>query len=192
MKKILSALVASVGVLGVASVAAAHSAWGTTPVDIDSFQSVANVQATVVPVATCPGTDGTYTLLSATGSGVNESSDPRMAGIFHVDAYLLDSPSSTLGISIDNWTITDPVTGKVKASGKGVATDFGPNPQAVAFGRLADGSTMVANAQITLPAPGTNTIRVEYGSLNTVTPDRGVILSGKNTCVRTLANAIFH
>lgn len=155
-----------------------------------SYSSIAQVQATVVPVTTCQGTDGTYTLLSVTGSGPNTSSDPRMAGTFHVNAYLLDSPTTTLGVSIDNWTITDAQTGAVKARGKGIATDLGPSPHAIAYGRLADGSTMVANAVVTLPAPGSNTITIEYGGEGLSEPDRGVILSGNNPCIRALVNAI--
>ena len=39
------------------------------PLAISSFHSLATVQATVTPKATCQGVDGTYTLLSVVGSG---------------------------------------------------------------------------------------------------------------------------
>jgi hypothetical protein len=162
-----------------------------SPVNTSSFHSLATVQATVTPRASCEGTDGIYTLLHVVGSGPVTSNDPRMAGIFNANAYILDSPTTSLGVSRDDWTITDPATGAVKAHGMAIATDFAGTPRAVTFGRLADGSHMVANAQVTLPAPGTtDPILIEYGGPAPTTPDRGVIMAGRNKCIDFLFSTI--
>jgi len=89
-----------------------------SPVNTASFHSLATVAATVTPRATCQGTDGTYTLLAVVGSGPVTSTDPRMSGIFHVNALILDSPTTSLGVSRDDWKITDATTGHVKRAAR--------------------------------------------------------------------------
>jgi hypothetical protein len=156
----------------------------TRPIQITSFHSLATVQGTVTPAAICAGVDGIYVLLSVQGSGPVTSDDPRLSGIFHADALILDGPTTGLGVSRDSWTITDPATGAVKARGIAIATDLGPHPRAVTFATLADGSHMVANTVVTLPAPGSSDpILIEYGGPGLAEPDRGVIVSGSDDCV---------
>jgi hypothetical protein len=156
----------------------------TRPIQITSFHSLATVQGTVTPKAICNGVDGVYMLLAVMGDGPITSDDPRMSGIFHADALILDSPVSGLGVSRDSWTITDPATGAVKVRGYAIATDLGPHPRAITVATLADGSHMVANSVVTLPAPGsTDPILIEYGGAGLEEPDRGVIVSGDDDCV---------
>jgi hypothetical protein len=155
---------------------------------INTFHSFATVQATVTPIATCQGKDGvTYTVLSVQGEGPITSDDPRMAGIFHADALILDSPATGYGVSKDDWTVTDPTTGALKASGTAYATDFGPHPRAITVAELADGSHMWANTVVTLPAPGTSDpITIEYGGPGLDEPDRGVIVGGSDPCTKLM------
>lgn len=157
------------------------------PVSVSSFHSVANVNATVSVVETCTGVDGTYNLLSVKGSGPITSNDPRMEGVMNVDALILDSPTTSLGASVDHWTVVDSADPTlVKAQGKAVATDLGPNPKAVVYGFLADGSVLVTNTVVTLGP----TVVIEYGGAGLNVPDRGVIFSGNNKCVKKLVKSM--
>jgi len=159
---------------------------------VDVWSGLVTVAVPVItPIDSCDGTDGTYTLLHVTGTGPMVSANTRIAGNFIVDALILDSPTTGYGVSVDNWSIVDPVSGATKASGKAIATDLGPNPRAISYGFLDDGSLLVANTLVTLPAPGSgNPLTIAYGTGPTTIPDRGVILDGNNSCVRKLLRAL--
>jgi len=164
-----------------------------TRVGVDTWSGLVTVNnPVIVPIETCDGVDGTYSLLHVTGTGPMVSTDTRIAGSFVVDALILDSPTSGYGVSVDNWVINDPVTGVEKASGKAIATDQGPNPKAISYGFLADGSLLVANTLVTLPAPGSGApLTINYGGGATTVPDRGVVLDGFDVCTRKIIKAIF-
>ncbi len=141
----------------------------------------AEIQAQVVPVATCEGTDGTYTLLHVTGEGPITSTDPRLAGIEVVDALILDHPVTGRGVSTDNFKILDPVTRAVKATGTAWAVDAMPSAvKSLALMDLADRSKVIALATVTLPAPGSSDpIVIEYGGAGSGdSADRALIVSG--------------
>ncbi len=110
-----------------------------------------------------------------------------MVGIFTADALILDSPVTGNGVSVDSYTITDATTGDVKVTGFALATDLGANPRAITFATLGDGSHMVANTLVTLPAPGsTDPLTIEYGGAGLDQPDRGVIVAGNDECTKML------
>jgi len=164
-----------------------------TPVSVETWSGLVTINnPVIVPIETCVGTDGTYSLLHVTGTGPMVATDPRLSGNFVADALILDSPASGFGVSVDNWVINDPVTGAQKASGKAIATDQGPNPKAISYGFLADGELLVANTLVTLPAPGSGApLTIAYGGGATTVPDRGVVLGGFDKCTRKILKAIF-
>lgn len=142
--------------------------------------------ATVTPgaskvLATCHDAAGnTYTNVAVSGSGPITSSDPRMSGTFHVDAMILTDQNG-IGVSRDKWTITDPVTGAVKATGVAQALDADQTGPIIAVNtaRLADGSFVSHIATVTLPSAATNgKLLIEYGGNVPSDPGRGVIMSG--------------
>jgi hypothetical protein len=55
----------------------------------------------VVPVASCQGADGLYTVLSVRAQGTITSSDPRLSGTFIGDALILDNPNTGIGMCAD-------------------------------------------------------------------------------------------
>lgn len=150
-----------------------------TVFSISQFHAIATIQPTGFATTVCPNADGVYTNTHVTGVGPVTSSDPRMSGTFHVNAMILTDQNG-IGVSRDEWTITDSVTGAVKATGVAEALDAdqtGPIHSSVTA-RLADGSFMSTMAIVTLPSPATNfSIIVEYGGPLPPDPGRGVIIS---------------
>jgi len=146
---------------------------------ITTFHSFATITPESVSVTVCPHSDGTYTNVHVMGSGPVSSNDPRMSGIFHVDAMILTNAVG-VGVSRDKWTITDAVTGAVKAKGVAQAldTDMTAPVHSAVTARLADGSFMSTLAVVTLPSAATGgLITVEYGGPVATDPGRGVIIS---------------
>lgn len=142
--------------------------------------------ATITPdaprlIATCKDQAGnTYTNVGVTGTGPITSTDPRLSGIFHADAMILTDQHG-VGVSRDKWWITDPVTGKVKATGVAQALDTDQTApiMAVNTARLADGSFVSHIAIVTLPSAATQgKLTIEYGGNVPADPGRGVIMSG--------------
>jgi len=142
---------------------------------ITRFHSTASVGITSVQTSSCPGPNGPDAVTSIKGQGPVTSDDPRLVGTFHVDAVILVNAQGE-GVSRDNWQITDSATGTLKASGTAYGVQHGSNPiKALSIGKLADGSRTMANAVVTLPAPGSqDPIKVEYGGSGSPLEDDAV------------------
>lgn len=122
----------------------------------------------------------TYTNVGITGSGPITSSDPRMAGVFHANAMILTDQNG-VGVSRDEWTITDPVTGAVKVTGVAQALDTDQTAPIIAVNtaRLADGSFVSHIAVVNLPSAATaGKLTIEYGGPVPSDGGRAVIMSG--------------
>jgi hypothetical protein len=135
---------------------------------------------TITPLGTCQGADGTYTLLHVTGSGPITSADPRLSGTFTADALILDNPNTGMGVSTDNFEVTDPATGAVKMRGTAWAIDENPYPiKALAMAELADGSRYITFTTVTLPAGPTDPLVIEYGGAGFPSSDRALVVEGE-------------
>jgi hypothetical protein len=144
---------------------------------ITRFHSVASVGISSVQTSSCPGPNGPDAVTFIKGQGPINSDDPRLVGTFHVDAVILVNAQGE-GVSRDNWQITDSATGTLKASGTAYGVQHGSNPiKALSIGQLADGSRTMANALVTLPAPGSqNPITIEYGGSGSPLEDDAVVV----------------
>jgi hypothetical protein len=144
---------------------------------ITRFHAMANVAITSLQNSSCPGPNGPDAVTFVKGQGPVTSDDPRLAGTFHVDAVILVNAQGE-GVSRDNWQITDSATGALKASGTAYGVQHGFNPiKALSIGQLADGSRTMANALVTLPAPGSqDPIRIEYGGSGSALEDDAVVV----------------
>lgn len=177
MHKLSTTIIALIvcGFCGIA--VAGQTAFSETP--MFAHADVALTSAPAV-VATCTGTDGVYKLMHLQGQGPMTSTDPRFAGTFVVDAYILDNPNTGAGISKDNWKVLDPTTGATKVRGTAIAMNQAPNPikgQVTAITK--DGDMLWTMSTVTLPAPGTtNPIVIEYGGAGYPTSDRAVVVNG--------------
>ncbi len=136
---------------------------------------------------TCQGPDGPYQLIHVTGEGPITSDDPRLTGTFIVDALILDSTTTGIGVSTDRFKVIDPSTGRLKVKGKAWGTDLAGEPiKSMAIADLADGSRLATNATVYLPQPGTaQPLAIEYGGAGPGNlEDRAFVISGD--CRRTL------
>lgn len=142
--------------------------------------------ATITPnapqlLATCHDRAGnTITNVHVTGSGPITSTDPRLTGTFHVNAMILTNQNG-LGVSRDEWTITDSSSGAVKATGVAEALDTYQTAPilAVNTARLADGAFVSHIAVVHLPSAATGgLLTIEYGGPVPSDPGRAFIFTG--------------
>ena len=147
---------------------------------ITRVHSRAEVSVTSERTTTCRGSDDrTYTVVKIRGTGPITSDDPRLNGTFHVDAWIMLGENGQ-GIGHDDWKITDPRTGQLKARGRADGVLDGANPsKSLSIGEFADGSRLVANSLVTLPPPGVQApIVIEWGGPGSPAPDDAVIVRG--------------
>ncbi len=150
--------------------------------EINKFHAFATITPSAPEVlATCHDDSGnTYTNVHLTGTGPITSTDPRMEGTFHVNAMILTDQNG-IGVSRDEWSITDSRTGAVKVRGVAQALDTDQTAPiyAVNTARLADGSFVSHIAIVHLPSAASNgNLTIEYGGEVPADPGRAVIMSG--------------
>lgn len=171
----------AVGVLCLMSVLWSQEGQAHESVRITKMRARAAVQLSSFDQKVCHGADGDYTLVRLTGEGPITSTDSRITGTFYVDAMILHNPQGQ-GISRDKFKIRDPRSRRIKVQGTAWAVDADPNPiHGMAMAKLADGSRLLAESVVYLPAPGSpDPIIIEYGSDqgSTDPADRAYIVSG--------------
>ena len=139
--KFLKPIVA-LAVLGIGGVACAGS--GNGNFDVQPFHAFATITPdppTVRAICTNPHNSDVVTNVHITGKGPVTSNDPHFNGIFHVNAMILTNQHG-VGVSRDEWTITDNTETVVLAKGVAQAldTDMTAPIIAVNTARLYDAS----------------------------------------------------
>lgn len=139
-------------------------------VQLEVVQARAEVGIESLDVKVHPGQNGACSVIRVRGEGPIASEDPRLAGIFRVDAVMLFNERGE-GVGRDDWEIVDAENGAPKASGTAHSVHNDPgfqeNPEpfgALSIGQLEDGSRLFTRARVSLPRPGSDEpIVIEYG-----------------------------
>lgn len=154
---------------------------------IDGVEARAEVEVSSLDVSAHENGSDTYSVIRVRGEGPMTSNDPRMEGIFKVDAVMLVDERGA-GVGRDDWEVVDAATGESKAAG--IAHSIHNDPRfheapepfaALSIGQLTDGSRFFAHARVALPPPGVQRpIAIEYGGPGLSDPaNRAVAVEGR-------------